>query len=383
MTKSDKHLESESFNMDLQGLPKHRQIFETLRHEIMQGRYMSNQRLPSEAQLVRRFGVSRPTASRALRDLQSAGFLERRPGSGTYLRHGAIPHTGTFGLLIPGLGTTEIFNPICTEISRCAQAEGFGILWGDSSDQDLETRSRRAEELCQQYVQRKVAGVFFEPLELTSGREEINRHITETLIQNHIPVVLLDRDLCQFPERSPFDMVGIDNFTAGFRATTHLLKLGAKRIRFLARPGSAPTVELRIAGAREAFARTDITPEEDWIAYGDPADEKFVRTLLRGPGSKRVDGLVCANDITAATLIHTFSLLEIKVPADVRLVSFDDVKYATLLSPPLTTIHQPCRDIGTTAVHVMLQRLKDPNMPPQQILLDAPLVVRKSCGAGK
>jgi DNA-binding GntR family transcriptional regulator len=63
----------------------HFQIYRTLLKEILDGGYDAAQRLPSDAQLVRRFGVSRPTASRALRDLQSEGVIERRVGSGSYL----------------------------------------------------------------------------------------------------------------------------------------------------------------------------------------------------------------------------------------------------------------------------------------------------------
>jgi len=284
-------------------------------------------------------------------------------------------------LLIPGLGTTEIFSPICAEIARCAQTEGYSVLWGDSSDVDLETRSLKAEALCKQYAQRKVAGVFFEPLELIPGREEINRHITRTLTVNRIPVVLLDRDLCSPPERSSFDVIGIDNFAAGFRACAHLLKLGARHIRFLARPGSAPTVEMRIAGAREAMSRSNLQPAANWVACGDPADATFVRGLVNSPSTRRTDAVICANDLTAANLIHTLAALGVQVPKDMRLASFDDVKYATLLSPPLTTIHQPCKGIGAIAVKTMLQRLHNPGLPPQDISLDAPLVIRKSCGS--
>jgi DNA-binding LacI/PurR family transcriptional regulator len=69
------------------------------------------------------------------------------------------------------------------------------------------------------------------------------------------------------------------------------------------------------------------------------------------------------------------------VPKDLLLASFDDVQYARLLSPPLTTIHQPCEQIGAVAVQALLQRIREPDTPPREILLHAPLVVRRSCGA--
>ena len=66
---------------------------------------------------------------------------------------------------------------------------------------------------------------------------------------------------------------------------------------------------------------------------------------------------------------------------DVKIVGFDDVQYANLLPVPLTTIHQPCHDLGVAAAAAMLERLSSPNMPAREILLDCRLVVRDSCGA--
>jgi DNA-binding LacI/PurR family transcriptional regulator len=70
-----------------------------------------------------------------------------------------------------------------------------------------------------------------------------------------------------------------------------------------------------------------------------------------------------------------------KAPRDVRVVGFDDVKYATLLSVPLTTIHQPCRDIAAVAFKTMLDRIADPTAPASSRALTPRLVVRESCGA--
>ena len=66
--------------------PKHRQVYRSLEREIRDGRFQEGDRLPSEADLVRQFGASRITVGRAVRDLQRAGLVERRAGSGTYVR---------------------------------------------------------------------------------------------------------------------------------------------------------------------------------------------------------------------------------------------------------------------------------------------------------
>jgi DNA-binding LacI/PurR family transcriptional regulator len=363
------------------GLPKHQQIFEALKEEILAGKYDARRRLPSEAQLVRHFGISRPTVSRALRDLKAAGFLDRRPGSGTYLSQTARPATGYFGMIIPGHGSTEIFTPICAEIARSSQQAGYTLLWGDSSSTDLEARANQALDLCRQYIRQNVSGVFLEPLELIPGHEAINQEILHTLTENRIPTVLIDRDIVCFPERSGYDLVGIDNLSAGYRVADHLLQQGARRITFVSRPGSAPTVLQRIAGVHDSLLKAGIHWSPEQIATGNPDDEAFVRRLVGRSAKLRPDAFICANDATAARMMVTLGALGLRIPDDVRLASFDAVQYAKLLSPPLTATHQPCEQIGAVAVQTLLQRIREPNTPPREILLHAPLVVRRSCGA--
>jgi DNA-binding LacI/PurR family transcriptional regulator len=70
----------------------------------------------------------------------------------------------------------------------------------------------------------------------------------------------------------------------------------------------------------------------------------------------------------------------VRVPEDVRMVGIDDVLYASMLPVQLTTVHQPCAEIGQTAMQVMLERLAHPKMPARDVLLDCELVVRQSCG---
>ena len=147
---------------------------------------------------------------------------------------------------------------------------------------------------------------------------------------------------------------------------------------FVARPMSAPTVDARIAGFREALVRHRIEPDQGWIRIGDPSDLKFVRNLVAG---KQADAFICANDNTAALLMRSIEACGFRVPKDFRVAGFDDVKYATLVSPPLTTIHQPCRDMATIAFRTILERLAEPTLPARSILLPPNLVVRESCGA--
>ena len=361
---------------------KHSEISRHLETEIASGKYGEGSRLPSEVQLVKQFDVSRPTVARALRDLEAKNLIERRAGSGTYVRSNneRTAASRILGLLVPGLANTEIFQIICGEIASLARVSEYGLLWGGSTNPrvEIDDSLKHAEEICKQFIERRISGVFFAPAELQSGQREANTHLAESLREAGIPVVLLDRDLMDFPGRSDFDLVGLDNMASGFMVAEHLIKLGCRKPFFVARPFSAATVNARIAGVREAIVRHHIEPPASWIRYGDPADLKFVRSLVAG---RQADAFICANDNTAAVLLRTLESQDVRAPRDVRVVGFDDVKYATLVSVPLTTIHQPCRDIAVMAFRTMMERLAEPTLPPRSISLTPRLVVRESCGA--
>jgi len=358
--------------------PKHEKISTDLRQGINSGRYKQGQRLPTEAQLVQEYQTSRPTAARALRDLQHEGLIERRAGSGTYVQKAIAEHGLVFGLVIPRLGETEIFEPICRELARSSEASHHALLWAATAVNATGDVAEETWQACQQCIARKVAGVFFAPLEFTPDGVATNERVVQALDAAGIPIVLLDRDLYRSPHRSAYDRVGIDNRAAGFTVTDHLLRLGCRRPGFFSRPYSAETVSMRLQGYYEALRQYGVVPETSWVVEGDAADASLVRQFLQASGA---DGLVCANDLTAANLMRTLDVLGVRTPENVRVVGIDDVKYASLLRVPLTTLHQPCGYIGTAAVRAMIERISNREIPPRDILLHCQLVIRESCGA--
>lgn len=356
---------------------KYRDILEKIQEDITSGRYRPGQRLPSEAELVRRYGASRMTVFRAMHELQTQGLVTRRVGSGTFVAQQTNSGSHVFGLLIPELGQTEIFEVICKGMMEAPQAVHHSLLWGNTASKENE-KEEVAEQLCRQFIAKKVAGVFFAPVEFSEGRYEANHRIAATLDKAGIPVVLLDRCLERYPRRSNYDLVGIDNRRAAYLLTEHLIKGGAKKIAFFARPNSAPTVDARIAGYRESLQELSKQAGTSLVNIGDASDATFVKNVLK---KDRPDAFICANDHTAGNLMRTLLSIGQSIPDDIKIVGFDDVKYADLLPVPLTTQHQPCREIGRIALAVMLDRIANPDLPPRDVLLACRLVVRSSCGA--
>ena len=305
--------------------PKYRQVYDALVQQIIAGRMAAGARLPSEADLVRRFGASRITVGRALRDLQAAGLVERRAGSGTFVRAPrADVRAQAFGVLMPDVGDVEVFDGICHGLLEAPEARQHVLVWG-SRPSTSNSKADHAWALCEQYIERRVDGVFFAPVELTSASDSVNRRIADALAAARIPVVLIDRAIEPFPRRGRHDLVGLDNRRAGALVTEHLLSAGCTRPVFLGLPHAASSVDGREAGFRETVRAAGLDPAAWRVWRDDPADRIRLAALLDRDAP---DGIVCASDRTAAVLMHALRALGRRVPDEIRLVGIDDVEYA-------------------------------------------------------
>jgi GntR family transcriptional regulator of arabinose operon len=339
-------------------VPMHQRVLEALLQEILTGKYKPGQKFPSEAGLVQQFGTSRITIGRAVNELERRGLVERIAGSGTYVRmRGAT--RATFGLLVPDLGRTEVFDPICRGIAGAPDAVDYALLWGHDVG---------PLELCEQFIEHGVSGVFFAPLEEREDAEELNLEIVARLEKARIAIVLLDRCYMRYPLRSRYDLVGIDNRRAGFLAADYLVRAGARRVAFVGHARGAATVDARMAGYLEAMrGRWELALRLDsWDRLMDEHREH------------EPDGYVCANDRTAGLLMRALLFVGVRIPGDVRIVGIDDVEYASSLPVPLTTVHQPCREMGQAALGAMIERIRRPGMLARDILVECRLVVRES-----
>ena len=116
----------------------------------------------------------------------------------------------------------------------------------------------------------------------------------------------------------------------------------------------------------------------DHVVRLEPQDSTAVQKTIK---QIRPDGIICANDLTAAQLMKVLTEIGISIPEQMKIAAFDDVKYASLLPVPLTTIHQPCIAMGAAALETMVHRLQHRTAPSRDIMLNFSLVVRRSTGA--
>lgn len=355
------------------------EIFSELQQQLLSGKWKAGQRLPSERELSEYYGVSRPTVSRALNRLRDGGMVRRLTGAGTFvLGEDLIKGSNhqTFGLMVPGLGRGEIFEPICARIAEKSRQYDFTLIWGGIPADDAIDHEEHLLATAERLVDSAVTGVFFQPVERESEALKKNLEIVAIFEKAKIPITLLDSDYLPFPNRSGHDLVGIDNVEAAYILTNHFLELGQRRVDFVWPPNAAGTHIRRRIGYQHALTRAGIEFLPEFEHEGDPQSTDFARALFERGGRD----IVCLNDETAVNLMRTFEKLGLQSPHDIRIAGFDDVKFARLAPVPLTTMKQPCQALGDIALRTMIDRINDPWLPPRTVTARATLCVRESTG---
>ena len=345
------------------------EIAKILRKEIRAGVYADSGTFPSLTKIVQRFGVSRPSAVRSIAELKRLGLVTVRKGSGTFVQK----VNRTIGLAIPGTADSEFFAAIMDGLVYNCNRCGMDLVAGDVFPVAHKRRAVQAERLARHLVSIPAAGVIMQPVAYSEEAQSVNGIIADILDKAGIPVVLIDYDLAPPPERSRYDLVAIDNFNAGRKVAAHLIDAGAKRICCLLYKLSADSVHARFAGVDAEVYR--VTGRHVDIIEAKPDD---VGLISAGLAAYRPDAIVCSNDIAALKLSKTLAGLNVRIPQDVKLAGFDDVVEAGRMKPSLTSIRQPCFELATTAFRTLLERIKNPELPPRQILLDTSLVIRES-----
>ena len=350
-------------------------IVETLRHEIMLGKYAVNERFPSEQMLVRRFKVARATVSHALAELKNEGILRVKVGSGAYVTPMAKGQ-GAIGLIVPGRGRGEIFEPICQSIENEVGKLGYTVVSCGTLKGCPEERKAAALAFANTCIERHVAGVIMETIELVPGKDETTEEILALLRGMNIPIVLIDRDVPSASGRSAYDLVGIDNFDAGYRLGELMVASGARRIAFLHFSESAPTIRRRIHGVAQAVLDAGLNWDRKSVIELKLGDAHGLAAIMQGRNPP--DAIVCANDRTATFVIQTLAAIGLKVPKNVRVSGFDDQVYAQRSRVPLTTVRQPCEELGRVALRTLVERILHHDLPPREILLASQVIRRKS-----
>ncbi len=356
---------------------KYSVLLNTLKNEILSGKYCSGDRFPSVRALIGRFKLSDRTVRHALDELSAQGLISRKQGRGTSVTSNATSRK--IGLIVPGVACTDFFQPIVSEINQLARKEDYQLLFAEVFSLDRDKRIHQVRELAAEFVKKRVAGVIYEPLAEPNGKEA-NDHILCVLKRYRIPVVLIDCDIVPFPQRSDYDVIGVNDVEAGAKIARHLVSAGAKKIHFLVCKLSPTTFENRLYGAEAELISAGRFKKGN-VLYAEANDVAALKRHIKKHG--KPDAFVCSNDAIAAEFKQTLEKVGLSVPKDVMLTGFADLPVASLMTPPLTTIRQERDQMGGAAFRRLLERIANPDLPAYEILFPSPLVVRGSTARKK
>ena len=354
---------------------KYYKLYKSLKTDIERKNYKNSEKLPTEIEIAKQNNVSRPTVAKALYLLCKSGYVERISGVGTFVCYKPKSNIKNFGLLIPDLGETEIFESICGHMSHLAQLKNFNLIWSGSIPENSEVRQQHIQQLAVRYIEQHIDGVFFSPLKLISEKDTVNLDIVRLFDDAGIPVVLMDHDIVSFPLRSRYDVVGVDNFRLAFILTHHLLDQGCNKVLFITESPLTLTVQMRIYGYQQALNKAKIQHSQKDIYIKDVKNTDFIECLIE---NIKKPGILCDNDITASRLMHSLEEHGYNVPTDVKVAGVDDIKYANYLRVSLTAYKRPCKGIAEEAIGLMLSRIQYPPQSPRTVFLDGELIIRKS-----
>ena len=173
--------------------------------------------------------------------------------------------------------------------------------------------------------------------------------------------------------------VGATNFAGGLAATEHLLSLGHRLIAFMGTSTTFAYNQARMHGYRAALEGAGVDVPERYIRSGSSGHQAGMAggtALLDLP--QRPTAIVAATDEVAAGVVEAARLMALRVPDNLSVVGFDDTEFARLLSPPLTTVRQPLREMGRVALRTALRLAAGEQLDSHHVELATELVVRSS-----
>lgn len=304
--------------------------------------------------------VAERTRLRVEQAIIETGFV--RNGSARQLRAG---HSPLIGLIV-----LDVSNPFFTEVARgvedAANSAGSIVILCNSDDSMTKER-----QYLQSLEEQRVQGILITPV---SNSETSVQHIR----RHGIAIVLLDH-----PARSSdICSVAVDNVFGGELAAMHLFAQGHRRIGFLHGPPTIRQIAERQRGVLRAVKRFGLDPQTALLNItltGQNTSEGEASVPLLLVSEPRPTGIVCANDLLALGLMRGLAKQGIRIPQDMAVVGYDDVDFANVLSPPLTTIRQPKYELGCKAAQLLLEETQHPDYHThQQVLFQPELLVRES-----
>jgi LacI family repressor for deo operon, udp, cdd, tsx, nupC, and nupG len=343
-----------------------------------------NHALATMKDVAKMAGVSTATVSRALMNPDKVSVHTRQKVENAVLEVGYYPHNLAKNLrrnesravlvIVPDI-SDPFFSDTIRGIEETAAKHGYLVLIGDCKHQQQE------HAFINLLITKRIDGMIL----LGSS---IPFDVSKEEQKNMPPMVMAN----EFTPELELPTVHIDNLTSAFNATHHLQQLGHQHIACITGPESMPLCQYRVQGYIQALRRAGIPIRDEYIIRGDFTHESGAASaeiLLNLP--KPPSAIFCHSDVMAIGTMWQAKKMGLKLPDDLSVVGFDNINIAQYSEPPLTTVAQPCYEIGYNSMLLLLEQLQGHRVSKGSRLLEAELLVRGStcspskstCSSGK
>ncbi|MEA5257869.1 LacI family DNA-binding transcriptional regulator [Arcicella aquatica] len=320
--------------------------------------------------------LSPATVSRALNDhpainektklLVNARATELGYRSNKFASNLRKQKTNTIGVIVPRLNS-YIMSTVIAGMEKVANEEGFNLI----ISQSLESQKKEianAKTMFSSRVDGLLVSVAFD----TDSFEHFL-----PFMKKKIPLIFFDRIF----ENSDCPDIVIDNAKAGYEATKHLIEQGRRNIVHITGNLKRNVYSDRLKGYQQALTEQGIPLNQDnvWVTALNLEAGREIAHRIKALANKP-DALFIASDLCAVSCIATLKDLKIDIPKDISVVGFNNDPVAQVISPKLTTIHYPAKEMGEMAVKSLINHLKG-NMnldTTTTITLRSELIIRES-----
>ncbi|MBM7582931.1 GntR family transcriptional regulator of arabinose operon [Caldicoprobacter guelmensis] len=322
-------------------------IIETIQHKQLK----FGDRIFSENELAKKFNISRHTVRQAIGELVNEGWVYRVHGKGTFVGNGPCGReekTHTIGVITTYLND-YIFPSIVRGIDSVLLAQGYNMLLSCTYNQ------HQMERLCLENLRNHpIAGLIVEPTK--SALPNPNLDLYQELRQKNIPILFIHGCYNDFD----CSYVVEDDIWAGYIATKHLIELGHTKIGGIFKKDDIQG-HYRFAGFKKALEETGLEVVSSRVLWFDTEDAIDFESCMLQPLMHLLQGcsgIVCYNDQVAIKVIDVLRGMNLSVPEDISLVSFDDSQLAVASEVKLTTVAHPQEELGQQAATALLDMIQ-------------------------
>tara|TARA_B100001996_G_C18660611_1_gene592909 strand:- start:909 stop:1988 length:1080 start_codon:yes stop_codon:yes gene_type:complete len=351
---------------DKSPVPKYFQLQTWLQDRIEQGYYATNEKIPTEVELVKLSGLSRATVRQALRNLEQDGYIVRKKRVGSFVLkiEKDTKNIPTVGILIPDIRSG--YAPILARGAEDEATKNNISLILCNTDDLLSQAKYHIDRL----INLKVSGVIYVPV---AASDKDNLQIIKKLKRKNIPVVLADRGI----QDSEIDIVTTNNFEGSRQIAQHLINEGHERIAFLSNKLYS-TERLRYDGFISKMKEANINQDPaitilDKGAFNVNRYLTHVHKILKN--KKKFTAVYAGHDRIALLFYSAAKNMGLSVPEDFSLVGYDNMPLTTI---SLTTMHQPIYEMGQESVRLIIARINNENSNIKNIILNSTLIKRSS-----